>query len=381
MTDNHPLAGELSPLDFPKLLFRIHKSSLSGTLIVRQASAEKSLYIKDRMVVFASSNQDADSLANRLQETGLISPEQMRRADTHMRKNKLRVGRALLELSCLDYEQLWSAVRSQLKAIVFSLFTVGDATYELDARGQMDQENITLNEEIPSLILEGMREVREESILYEHLKDVQTVFPFKSELPTTLSLKAHERHILDLVSGESRLKQIISRSELLKFDTLRILYTFLLLELISPEEVEPAASWSAVKRAAASHRDVTPLEEGIPPVSSFLSFEEALKHFNMKYEMIYRVLSKEIGPIALSILNRAVMDVSEKLPFFLKKVSLRTEGGLDEKPVLQAVWYYDFERYCGDFVKGLEEILYAEIYAVKRHLGVEFEHQILKWIH
>ena len=44
------------------------------------------------------------------------------------------------------------------------------------------------------------------------------------------------------------------------------------------------------------------------------------------------------------------------------------------------MWYHDFDEHIGEFLRGLEEILYTEIYAVKKHLGVEYEQQVLKWI-
>jgi hypothetical protein len=96
--------------------------------------------------------------------------------------------------------------------------------------------------------------------------------------------------------------------------------------------------------------------------------------------MVFRVLSKEIGPIALSILQKAITRIGDNLPACLRRARLRAGGGLEEEPVLKSLWYQDFERTIGEFLRGLEEILYAQIYAVKRHLGVEVEQQILKWL-
>jgi hypothetical protein len=100
----------------------------------------------------------------------------------------------------------------------------------------------------------------------------------------------------------------------------------------------------------------------------------------MKYELIYKTLSKEIGPVALSILLKAIQDILDNLPAYFRKIQLTPDGRIDEDTVLKLVWYQDFNRAIGDFLRGLEEILYTEVYAVKRHLGVDYEQQVLKWI-
>lgn len=359
----------------------MYKKSVSGTLIVKTDSVEKKLLIQNRRVVFASSSSRDDSLGSHFLREKVITKEKAKRAGEYMEKKKVRFGRALVELGYVDYQGLWTGISRQLRGVVYSLFEMDGAAFDLNTESVQSGENITLGEDIPTLIWMGMRGIGDEKTLFSRLKTVQNVYPFKSEFPSILPLEAHEQHILALVKRESSIKEILGMSELLKFDTLRIIYSLLILEMISTDKVEFTLTGGRGRRVGGdSHRDVTPLEGDIAPVTSFFSFEDALKHFNMKFELVYRVLSKEIGPIALSILANAVQDISEKLPFFLKKVNLKTGGALEEKPILKSVWYYDFEQYCGEFVKGLEEILYAEIYAVKKHLGVEYEQQVLKWI-
>lgn len=92
------------------------------------------------------------------------------------------------------------------------------------------------------------------------------------------------------------------------------------------------------------------------------------------------MLTKEIGPVALSILYRAIEDIHENLPAYLQNIELTPDGRLPEDTISKALWYHDFSKNVGEFLRGLEEILYAEIFAVKRHLGVEHEQQVLKWL-
>jgi hypothetical protein len=228
------------------------------------------------------------------------------------------------------------------------------------------------------MIIQGMRDFQDKSVLYKKLERIDQLFPYKMDSVGTMDLKPYELHVLQMAEKESGIKKILKMSELLKFDTLRVLYMFMVLDVLSPEKIE-----LPVKRSfdPSGRKTVFSEEQGVIRNSTFISFDEALEYFNLKYEMIYKILSKEIGPIALSILSKSIEDISDKLPFFLKKVALKPDGSVQKTPILKSVWYYDFEQYIGQFVKGLEEILYAEIYAVKKHLGIEYEQQILKWIH
>ena len=65
---------------------------------------------------------------------------------------------------------------------------------------------------------------------------------------------------------------------------------------------------------------------------------------------------------------------------FAAYLEIRADGRLEERSILKGVWHEDFAGSGGEFLRGLEEILYAEIFAVKRHLGKEYESQILQWI-
>ena len=373
------LSGEMKALDFPSILYGMYKKSISGTLELHHEARVSTIVVENRKIIFASSGSEDNTLGQYLIREKIIDEDTAKKASERMKKNKIRFGRALLELDFLGNDHFWKAIQTHLKCLVFSFFQLEDAEYRIKTEKNEFSENIVLNVDILSIIVEGMRDFKDEEVLYKKLENVNHLFPYNPDAARGLELKPYELHILQLVEKESRIKDILKMSELLKFDTLRILLMFLVLEIISSEKTELPVKRrfdpSGKKKSGYSE------EAGVISISTFVSFDEALEYFNLKYEMIYKILSKEIGPIALSILSKSIEDIVEKLPFFLKKVTLGTDGSIQKTPILKSVWYYDFEQYIGEFVKGLEEVLYAEIYAVKKHLGIEYEQQILKWFH
>lgn len=372
MARNHtyfPPEGELNQGDIYPLLYHIYKNSISGLLVVEAEEYDKQLVIEDRKIVFALSNREEDAFGKYLLKNQVINRDAYDKTSRYMEAHNKRFGRALLELDYFSYDQVWTWILDHLKMIVYSVLDTRSGRYRLLPENERDVENIVMDMDIIGLIVEGMRGFKSKEFLEKHFKSIDYLYVGNAKILAQMDLKPYEQHVFDLVRRNAMLGDIIKNSELLEFDTLRLLYLFLVVEAISTEQ-----------KKQMEETEPSSLEEDVVGATTFTSFEEALKHYNMKYELIYKTLSKEIGPIALSILLKAIEDILENLPSYFQKIQLTPDGRIDEDTVLKLVWYQDFDRAIGDFLRGLEEILYTEIYAVKKHLGMDYEQQVLKWI-
>ncbi|UCH92853.1 MAG: DUF4388 domain-containing protein [Candidatus Aminicenantes bacterium] len=367
-----PLEGEIKEENLYSILYYIYKESISGTLVVQTENVEKKMLIENNKIVFAASNGKEDAFGDYLLKNNLIDKDIYHKTSQYMEKNNKRFGRALIELGYFNYEQLWTWIPNHLKAIVFSFFDLRCGTYRILMEYEKQTENIVLDMDILSVIVEGMRRFNSKTFLEKKFAGIEHLYVIDSKTMTQLDLKPYEIHVFDLVRKVTSLKDILRQSELLEFDTLKLLYLFLILEIISPQKSTEESKVSPGKETAKEVKGIN--------ASTFNSFEEAIRYYNMKYEIIYKVMLKEIGPISLSLLLKAVEDIMDNLPSYLQKIQLNPDGSINEELVLKSVWYYDFDEHIGEFLRGLEEILYTEIYAVKKHLGVEYEQQVLKWI-
>jgi len=370
-----PGQGGLKEGDIYSILYYIYKNSISGTLVVNAENVEKKMFVENRKIVFAASNGRDDALGDYLLKSNLIDKDIYHKTGRYMEKNNKRFGRALIELGYFNYEQLWTWVPNHLQAIVSSFFDIKSGTYRIVTDIEKQEENIVLDMDILSVIVEGMRRFESKSFLVKKFADIEHLYITDSRNMTQLDLKPYEIHVFDLVRIGAQMKDILKRSELLEFDTLRLLYLFLILEIISPQK-----DAKTKEKTGISPGKETWIESKGINASTFNSFEEALRYYNMKYEIIYKVMLKEIGPISLSLLLKAVEDIRENLPSYFQKIQLNPDGTINEELILKSMWYHDFDEHIGEFLRGLEEILYTEIYAVKKHLGVEHEQQVLKWI-
>ncbi|HSQ35062.1 MAG TPA: DUF4388 domain-containing protein [Candidatus Binatia bacterium] len=361
--DSHlPISGDLAEFDLATILSLMHHQALDGQLKISAKTFSKSVWLENGNIIFAQSSLLEDSLGSFLLRRQRIGVGDLEKSSAYMEEKNIRRGRALLEMGLLNAAQLWDEVSAHLCAIVYSLFSLSTGRYDIIA--QPKNENIILNMPVAEAILEGIRQIQDLQFIESRFPENMLLFPApgKNHLPALL--KPFERHVLSLVNDTTSLNEIIVRSELLRFDTLKIVYILLKLGLLCDRRPPT--------------RQPTPSAACVP--TTFTSFEDTLQYYNRKFEYIYRVLSKEIGPIAQSILFDAITAVMESIPPCFHNLEITGEGRIEPKSVLKSIWYESFEEHSNEFLKGLEEILYAEIFAVKRHLGKEHEKMLLQWI-
>ncbi len=366
MADIFPLSGKLEEISLPRILNHISRQYMDGELRILSGDECVTAAIQDRMVRYVCVKGANAPLGTWLLNRGELDESELHQAREIMEKKGVRFGRAMMLLGKWTPVILWERVTLFQAESLYHSFDLCDGTYEMVTDAKPERENITLDLSLHRIIAGGVRRMRNMAIVRREMAGVERLYPGRTRMPVDFEIQAHEHHVQELVRRETEISRIMSESELLPDETLRVLFMLLAAERISihpPEEPD-------MERAPG--KTVT--------ASTFNSFDDALKYYNQKYEMVFRVLSKEIGPIALSILQKAIQGVMDDLPSCFRKVTLRSGGGLEEDPILKSVWYQDFDRTIGEFLRGLEEILYAQIFAVKRHLGVEFEQQILTWL-
>jgi len=362
-----PSQGDLSKNRFQEVVAFIFKEKINCSLKINYNNHTKTIYFRNDEIFFAESSNREENFGNFLIKKGIITKDQFDLASVYMKDNGIRFGRSLVKIKVFTYENLFHWVEEHLRWIALSCFEIDKGKYLIDSLDLKKMENIGLNLDVLRFIVTGFRYLNDYSYIRELIEKVDDIYLINPELISLMDLKKFEFHIFDLLKTNNRVSDILEKSELSSDDTYKILYMFFLTGVISEKKTGIGKDIKNTLNIVSSPR-------------FFSSYNEALKYYNSKYEMIFKMLSKEIGPIAISILSGAIESISEKLPSYLKDITIKATGKLNEDQILKKVWYNDFEENLPFFLKGLEEILYAEIFAVKKNLGVDYEKQILKWI-
>ena len=222
-----PISGNLAEFDVAAILALMHHQALDGQLKISTATFHKTLWVENGCIIFAQSSLIEDSLGSFLLRRQVIDARSLEKSSAYMQNKSMRRGRALLEMGLLNSKQLWDEVSAHLHAIVFSLFPLPAGKYDIVAHPKNGSENILLNVPVPEIILEGIRQIQDQPFIESRFREDMVLFPNAVQNHFPAKLKPFEAHVLSLAAAGSSVAEIIAKSELLRFDTLKILYSLL----------------------------------------------------------------------------------------------------------------------------------------------------------
>jgi hypothetical protein len=87
---------------------------------------------------------------------------------------------------------------------------------------------------------------------------------------------------------------------------------------------------------------------------------------------------REVGPIAESVLAKYLGSVRQARPEILQDVALRSDGALEESALERNLARLPQNERRSALVEALNELLYAELLAVKRTLGPDHETALVR---
>jgi hypothetical protein len=350
------LRGTLSDLPLPDLLRELQLKQATGILSLTSNRVRKALYFKEGRVVFATSNVASDRLGEVLLRENKITREQNDLSLRALARGK-RQGRVLVEMGALSPDDLWSAVQSQVREIVFGVFRWGEGQFHFEESELPERERITVDLDVTALVLEGLRRLDAGGWVRLRHPDGHLVLELG---PTSAEglLRPFEKHVLGLVDGQRSVIEVCHESEVGDNQTLKLLYAFLATGIVEGRG-----------------RKVRALDQDFVPADTTYA---VLESFNQMYRFIFAYMVKEVGPIAENVLAKYLGTVREARGEVLGEARLRPDGAVEEAPVERAVSQLPEEQRREALVGALNELLYAELLAVKRTLGAEHEGAIIR---
>jgi hypothetical protein len=350
------LKGQVSELPIAEVLHHLRLSRATGILSLISGGARKALYVKDGRVVFASSNLPNDRLGEILIREGKITVEEYDTSIKAISKGK-RQGKVLVEMGALRPKDLWEGVQFQVKEIVYSVFQWDDGQFHFEESSLPEKERITVDLDIMDLVLAGIRRIDANGRIQGRYPEGDLLLD-RVTTDGKPALESYEDHVLKLVDGEKSVLEICAESEIGDNETLKVLYALLSTGLVK-----------------AKGKKVRTLDQDFVPEDSL---HAVLNSFNQMYGFIFRYMVREVGPIAENVLEKYLAGLREARKEVLAGVKLQKDGTLDG-----ALLERNLNRLAEDqkrplLVDSLNELLYAELLAVKRTLGADHEAAIIR---
>ncbi len=346
--------GKLGENHFSQLLLRIWKAEGSGRLEITKESIDKRTAFHKGQLVIIKDFLDEEAFCDSLHKTKVLDSPSLKRCTKHAKDHKISLLKTLIELAILRPLQLWDALEEYQHEDLLPIFDWEKGEYFFDTKKPIHEHTILLQIHTPGFILDGIRHMKNEALLKslapEESKTVERLFPDSSE---SITLSAPERYVLSLINKPNGLKHIYTTSELGYKETQRIVFTLINLGFIGFPQKNKTGQ--------------TSLE--IPKSEIY----RILELFNEKCSFIFKYISKEIGPVALNILEKCLEDAKPSLSPIFEKARLSPDGRVETNTILKGGISLSREKFKVQVLNGLNDILVAEVLAVKRTLGNEHE--------
>jgi len=357
--DEAARCGSLSRTPFVRILAEIWKDGLTGVLSVRPPAGPKRFTFENGALTIDRAEFPEKDFLQSLFTSGAADLIGLGRAEDQAQERGQSVIRAIVETGLLPAGHLWALMEGFVKEAAFSLFDAEDSEFEFVPRPAPGPAYVR-SVSVPALILEGARRMRNNGLFDRDLPaDSETVESLDPSLLDGLELTAPEAYLLGLIGQARSVADLLKSSDLGERETRRLLYVFIILGL-------------------AGTRPTKPKTGRLPAEMSLADMDKIFGAFNTKCSYIFKYISKEIGPVALSVIGNSLEDVRSRLDPAFQSLELKADGRVEIKSFLKTSMNLISEDNRRSLLRSMDEILVAEVLAVKRTLGSAHESALVK---
>jgi hypothetical protein len=246
--------GDLAKVGFCEILAELCRNQETGVLRLSGGTADKSVFLQDGNIIFASSKDPDDRLGELLLTREVIHRQQLEEA-THQVGPSKRLGTVLVEMGILPAEDLPRWVREQVKEILFSLFSWTDGSYRFEAGPIPSSEAITLRLSTAEIFLSGLRQVQKWSVLRKGAGEIRLPYRLSPDREAfrELTLGEDEKTLLTLLQSKpTTMEQAALESGLSTLRVYQLFFAFRVLGVVVPHAAPVAAQLPSASDAPAA---------------------------------------------------------------------------------------------------------------------------------
>jgi hypothetical protein len=352
--------GNLSRTPFPRLLAGLWGEGLTGTLSVGGPGGPKTFSFEDGSLAVERDSFPSADFLRALLTSGAVDLISLGRMEEYAQETGVPVVRAALELDLLPPARLWALLEEFVKAEVFALFDSEEGDFEFTPRPAMSGPAYVRGLFVPRLLLEGGRRMSNHGLIERQLPvEAETVQGLQPALLELLELEPHEKYLLGLLDPAPTLAELLESSDLGKRESRRVLFVFICLGLAGTRAPKPKTA-------------------RLPAEMSLADVEKIFGAFNAKCSYIFKYISKEIGPVASSVIRNSLEDVRGRLDPVFQGLELKPDGRIEVRSFLKTNMNLVGDESRRSLLRSMDEILVAEVLAVKRTLGPGHESALVK---
>jgi hypothetical protein len=350
------LRGDLAETCFPKLLGLIWREGRSGRLSVRKGPEERAFMFEEGSWSFGPETIHSPGFLKGLAARGLVGPADLARLEPLADGDARGLMRGLIEEGLLPAARAWELAGAFSRDRLYEVFDWTEGTYDLGPAPVPAEAAWVRGIGLSGLILEGVRRMASLTVIEAGLpgpdEKLRSLAPRDGE---SVALAPHERYVLSIAEGAERLGDVVRASPLGERETKRALFALLVLGLLAKEKGDrPSAEYSLG------------------------DMDRLFEAFNDRCSFIYKYISKELGPVSLNVFEKSLEEVRVRLDPAFQACQVKPDGRIELRTLLRKNLGVSSDDGKRSLLRSFDEILAAEVLAVKRNLGNGHESTLVK---
>jgi hypothetical protein len=358
--DTGSFQGDLAETPFPFILASIWREERSGVLRIRNGTSTRCLTFTKGLLDIEQAAFDEPGFLSWLAALGTASPADLERGQDAGRRNGTSLARSLIQLGIFPAARLWELIESYSRSQIRTVFNWAQGEYRFEPREPGREPALFRGLPVPGLILEGIRRMGNFDIIERHLpapgEAIQTT---GGRTGDPSGLEAHERYILDSADRAASLEELCRVSELGERETKKVFFALLALGLLGT--------------APAGGKNGKPVLE-----YSMGDMDRLFGVFNDRFSYIFKYISKELGPVAPHIIEKALDEVRDRIDPVFQNCDVKPDGRIELRPLIRKNLGVSSPEGKRSLLRSFDEILAAGVLAVKRTLGNHHEAALIK---
>jgi len=351
--------GNLSDRPFPLLLFSLWQERATGRLKISGPSLKKELDFLSGSIVFSGENLMFGPFCQGLVKKGLLGAEDLKSYKDTAREHNGSLIRIFMEQHVFTPDRFWQLMEEYVQEDLFSLFDRPDGEFFFDAEKDPSGTGILLIISVPEFIRQGVDRMENFDVFKKNFPgNSGSVLTLSPRSKNRFSFRPHEKYLMNVIENHKNLEDIYRSSELGTVETQRVLFYLLCTGILV-----------ATRKAGNDHWASTVSQTEI---------QDQMEDLNKKCAYIHKFMTKEIGPVSLKVLEKSINEINGYLSPLFKGVKLQKDGRIDIKSILKAQMTPSGRRSGKYLFRDLNEILAAEVLAVKKTIGSKKESLLIK---
>jgi hypothetical protein len=241
------LQGSLRQFNLPNILQLVKMSASTGALSLRRGDAHGKIFFSSGSICYAFAQPQSLPIGQRFVNARHITPAQLREASALQRESpgSGRLGAILVNMGLTDQATLDAMVTEQIQDTVFDFFGWPDGDFEFNDNEVAVDEDIFVEMQVESVIMESCRRVDEMEFILEQLGSLESIPRLSrghaADQMGEVVFAAEDWSVASRVDGHADINTVLLDCDCGRFYGAKIMHRLFERGLIT---IAPPATWS-----------------------------------------------------------------------------------------------------------------------------------------